>query len=353
LPLLRASAFGRSYVDLELAFAMFVVAAGLALWVDRPQRERRSLAELLAVSGALAAAGASLLIPSIAGHAGQTSPRGVAVPFDWIHLAAGSLWVGGLIGLLVLWRSLPAPRRVAGLVVCVPRFSNTAFVSVMALIGAGTVGAVLHLPTLASLWETSYGQTLLVKIALLGGAMLLAAVNLLRNKPQLAAFNERPELGPAAAALLRKLVAGEVLLVAGAVLGSAVLTSLAPPPKALASTGNATVHVGPGPVTEVVERNGYRLEFHLSPNRAAVPNSFAVGITRGGRPVRGADVTTTFSSLDMEMGRQGYNLRETAPGLYVRSAPALVMVGRWGLTFEIVPPGKEPFTVVLVDRANG
>ena len=86
-------------------------------------------------------------------------------------MAAGSLWVGGLIGLLVLWRSLPVARRVAGLAVCVPRFSNVAFVSVLALIGSGIGASLLHLPTLASLWKTSYGQALLVKIALLcGGA---------------------------------------------------------------------------------------------------------------------------------------------------------------------------------------
>jgi copper transport protein len=353
VPLMRSSAFGRGYLDLELAFALFVVAAALAIWVDRPERERRSVAELLSVTGASAAAGASLLIPSVSGHAGQTSPRGLAVGFDWLHLAAGSLWVGGLIGLLVLWRSFPVAQRVAGLVVCVPRFSNAAFVSVLVLIGGGTGGAVLHLPTFPSLWDTSYGQTLLVKIGLLAGAMLLAAVNLLRTKPRFDACRDRPELGPGAASLLRRLVAGEVLLVAGAVLGSAVLASLPPPAKALAAAGKASARVGPGAVREVVEKNGYRLAFHVSPNRAAVPNSFAVRITRGGNPVRGADVTTTFAMLDMEMGEQAYNLRETAPGLYERSAPALVMVGHWGLSFEVTPPGALPFTVVLVDRATG
>ena len=106
-------------------------------------------------------------------------------------------------------------------------------------------------------------------------------------------------------------------------------------------------------MTEVVEKNGYRLEFRVSPNRAAVPNAFAVRITRNGRPVRGADVTTTFAMLDMEMGQQAYNLPETSPGLYERSAPALVMVGHWGLSFEVTPPGRAPFTVSLVDRAGG
>jgi copper transport protein len=353
VPLMRSSAFGRGYLDLELAFALFVVAATVAIWVDRPDREQRSVAELLALTGAFAAAAASLLIPSVSGHAGQTSPRGVAVAFDWLHLIAGSVWVGGLIGLLVLWRSFPVAQRVAGLVVCVPRFSNVAFVAVLALIAGGTAGAVLHLPTFSSLWRTSYGQTLMVKIALLAAAMLLAAVNLLRTKPRLAASRDRPELGPGAASMLRRLVAGEVLLVVGAVLGSAVLASLPPPAKALGSIGKPSARVGPGPVTEVVQKDGYRLEFRVSPNRAAVPNSFEVKITRGGRPVRGADVTTTFAMLDMEMGQQASNLQEIAPGVYRRSLPALVMVGHWGLSFEIAPPGAQPFTVVLVDRAAG
>jgi copper transport protein len=55
----------------------------------------------------------------------------------------------------------------------------------------------------------------------------------------------------------------------------------------------------------------------------------------------------------MEMGVQTYQLREVSPGLYQRDAPALVMVGHWSLSFEITPPHQAPFTVLLVDRANG
>ena len=61
----------------------------------------------------------------------------------------------------------------------------------------------------------------------------------------------------------------------------------------------------------------------------------------------------TFAMLDMEMGQISYHLPETAPGVYGRSEPALVMVGHWGLTFEVRPPGAEPFTVLVVDRAGG
>jgi copper transport protein len=353
VPLMRVSAFGRGYLDLELCFGLFVLASAIAIWVDRPERERRAVAELLALTGALAAAAATLVIPGISGHAGQTSPRGLSIAFDWLHLIAGSIWVGGLFGLLVLWRSLPAARRVAGLIVCVPRFSAVAFVSVVALIGSGIGSAIQHLPTLASLWDTSYGKALLLKIALLAAAMLLAAVNLLRTKPRFAASEQRPELGPPTASLLHRLVAGESLLVAGAVLGAAILSSLPPPAKALAEAGGAVAHVGPGPVKKVVTKDGYRLEFKVAPNRAAVPNDFAVRIERGGKPVKGAEVTASFAMLDMEMGQQAYRLAEQGPGLYSHSAPALVMVGHWGLRFEILPPHGRPFSVVLVDRASG
>jgi copper transport protein len=352
-PLLSVSAFGRGFLVLELCLGLFVAAALVALWVDRPERGRRSISELFAGAGAWTAAGAVLLVPGAAGHAAQTSPRGWALLFDWLHMAAGSVWVGGLVGLLVLWRSLPAARRVAGLAFCVPRFSATAVGSVLVLIGSGIGASLLHLPTLASLWGTSYGQALLVKIGLLALALLLAAVNLLRTRPRLAACAQRPELGPATASLLRRLVAGEVALVAGAVLAAAVLTSLAPPSKALAETGKAAAHIGPGPAHAVVSRNGYRLEFRVDPNRAAVPTDFSVDVTRGGKPVSGLEVTTSFIMLDMEMGQQAYRLAEVAPGTYRHSAPALVMVGHWGLDFQLAPPRGEPFDVLLVDRATG
>jgi copper transport protein len=353
LPLLRDSAFGRGYLDLELIVGLFVLAAALALLVDRPERAQRSIAELLSAAGALLAAAATLLVPGLSGHAGQTSPRGLSVALDWLHLAAGSLWVGGLIGLLVLWWSLPVARRVAGLMVCVPRFSNTAFASVLLLIGSGVGASIIHLPTFSSLWQTSYGQALLVKIGLLGVALMLGAVNLLRTRPRLAASGDRPELGTGAASLLRRLVSGETLLLAAAIVAAAVLSSLPPPAKALAVAGSAIARVGPGPVTEVVNKNGYRIELRVTPNRAAAPNTFALRITKDSVPVRHSNVIAGFAMLDMEMGTQTHVLPERAPGLYELSTPALVMVGHWGLSFEITPPGKPPFTVVFVDRTTG
>jgi copper transport protein len=349
VPLWRVTAFGRGYVDIEICFALFCAAAAVALWTDRPEREHRPTAAVLALSGALVAAAATLVLPGTVGHAGQTSPRGVAVLLDWLHLLSGSVWVGGLIGLLVLWRSLPVAKRTAGLVVCVPRFSNTAFVSVMVLLGTAVGASVLHLPVLSALWLTSYGKVILIKAGILLAAMALASVNLLRTKPGLS----RAEVSEASARLLSRLVAGEAVLVAGAILAAAILSSLAPPPPAFAEEGSALARVGPGKVAASVTRAGYTLQVLVNPNKAAGPNSFGLRLTRGGKPVTGANVTLSFAMLDMEMPTQEYQLAETSPGIYTRKAPALVMVGHWALSFSITPKGGQPFTALVVDRAGG
>ena len=221
-----------------MVLGLLAVAAAVALWLDRADRAERSVAAILALIGSIAAAAAALLVPGAAGHAAQTSPRALALALDWLHLAAGSVWIGGLLGLVVLWGSLPPDRRLAGLVVCVPRFSAAALVSVVVLVGSGIGAAIIHLPTLASLWQTSYGKSLLVKVALLVLATPLAAVNLTRTRPRL----QVAELAPRATVMLRRLVGGEVLLLVGALFAAGVLSSLPPPATALAAVGAANAH---------------------------------------------------------------------------------------------------------------
>jgi copper transport protein len=102
----------------------------------------------------------------------------------------------------------------------------------------------------------------------------------------------------------------------------------------------------------VVKKNGYTLKVRVAPNRAAIQNMFAVEVTKDGKPVTGADVVLDFDMLDMQMQQQSYKLAETRPGVYVRSAPALVMVGHWGLGFTVTPPGGEPIEALVVDRAR-
>jgi copper transport protein len=336
LPLLDGTEFGKGFLMLELCFALFVAAAAIAIWLDDPQRPRRTIADLLATTGALLAAAGVLFIPGTSGHPGTAEPRGLAILLDAVHLGAGSIWLGGLIGLVILWRTKQLP-------VAFRRFSSVALWAVGVLVATGIWASIVHLPTLASLWETGYGQWLLVKIALLVLALLLAAVNLLRTKTRLLDGQRQPV----------RFVGGEVVLIAGAVFAAAIVTSLAPPAKAIAEIGKPVAEVGPGPVSKTVKRNGYELTFGIAPNRAATQNQVEVVVRKDGKPVTGAAVTETFAMLDMEMGRQEYELTETAPGTYGRETSALVMAGRWGLTVRVQPPGAEPFTVTILDHADG
>ena len=198
-----------------------------------------------------------------------------------------------------------------------PRFPALVF-----LLASGVGATVIHMPILAALWETSYGKTILVKIGLLAAAMLLGAVNLLRSKPRLVAARDA-DAGRPAAALLRRTISGETLLLTAAVFAAALLSSLAPPAAALAKEGSALAKVGPGPVGTVVHRGPYTLRVLVHPNKAVVPNSFALALTKNGKPVRRADVTLTLSMLDMQMANQELQLTETRPGIYARPAPAL------------------------------
>ncbi len=353
VPLFRVTAFGRAYVDMIVCFGLFCIASWITLWLDRPERRRRPIVALVSVTGAVLSAAAVLAVPGAAGHAGQTSPRGLSLFLDWLHLASGSVWIGGLIGLLVLWFTLSPARRVAGLSVCVPRFSNVALPSVLALLATGIGATIIHMPTVDALWKTGYGQAIIVKIAILTAAIGLASINRLRSKPRLIAARGDPEQGAPAARLLRRTLAGEAFLVAGAVFAAALLSSLAPPPPAFAEQDAAIASVGPGVVARSVERAGYKLEVLVSPNKAAAPDSFGVKITKNGQPLRGADVTLTFNHTEMEMPQQEYQLNETSPGVYSRAAPALVMVGKWALAFNVTPKSGPPFTALILDQADG
>ena len=260
IPLYGVTAFGRAILEMWACFALFSFAGWVSLWLDRPQRQRRSIAGLVSVSGGLLAAAAVLIIPGTAGLAAQTSPRGWTLSFDWLHLAAGSVWLGGLTGLLVLWFSLSLRDRVPALSVCVPRFSAVAVGAVLVLGASGIGEAIDHLPTLNALWLTSYGKAILVKTGLFLGALLIASGNLLRSRPGLIAAPTRPDLGDRAARLLRRLVSGETFLVLGIVFAAAVLSSLAPPPPAFALQSSALAKVGPGTVVRDGQPRGYQLK---------------------------------------------------------------------------------------------
>ncbi len=143
------------------ALILALLAAAAATLVSRRGRP-------LAVPALLAAA----VVSAARGHSG-TSGQWWAVPADALHLAAAAVWIGALVHLVRVVYAAPEERRET-LGYGVRRYASLAIVTVLVAIAAGLVTALAQFGSLDELTETSYGQTLLVKGALIGVALAVA-----------------------------------------------------------------------------------------------------------------------------------------------------------------------------------
>jgi copper resistance protein D len=173
-----------------------------------------------------------------AGHAGAiaSSTGPLALLGDIGHLLATALWPGGLVPLLfVLYRERRAAdtgsRRFVAEIV--RRFSALSLVVVALLAATGILNARFIVGSLRGLFETYYGQLLLVKITLFLLMIGFGAWNLLVLKPGLirlaVAENKGGALTPRLVESLIRNVACETLLAAGIILVVGHL-GVTPPP---------------------------------------------------------------------------------------------------------------------------
>lgn len=169
---------------------------------------------------ALAAAVAAAASFALTGHTVSLPPGRLPQIAVALHLVALAYWVGALIPLAQLSRGNDLTRvaRVAA------RFGTVALIAVGVLATAGLflIWALLDLPE--GLVASSYGQLMLVKLALVSLLLTLAAINKLRLTPRI-------EAGESAAAVsLRRSIAAEIALVVLIALTTAMFTTLTGPP---------------------------------------------------------------------------------------------------------------------------
>ncbi|HEU4908990.1 MAG TPA: copper resistance protein CopC [Propionibacteriaceae bacterium] len=88
---------------------------------------------------------------------------------DTVHALTAGIWVGGLVAIAALGRAVE-PRGMH-------KFSTVAMASVLTLIATGTLNALRHLSAVDQLWQTRYGFTLLIKLALVAGTIAIAAIS--------------------------------------------------------------------------------------------------------------------------------------------------------------------------------
>jgi copper transport protein len=120
--------------------------------------------------GAVAVGFGLLRTTGMASHAADAAHAGWSAVADLVHLAGMSAWVGGLV---VLLAAVLPRRQPAELAAVVPRYSRLELTSVSAIVAAGSFLAWQLVGSLGGLLHTSYGRTLLVKLAVF--ALVLGA----------------------------------------------------------------------------------------------------------------------------------------------------------------------------------
>jgi copper transport protein len=217
--LLSLSALGPPLADL-LGRGRFA-----AIWWPRFGLEVVSLAlivvgglEGLASDMALAMVPAILLTSSLTSH-GAALPviPGAGIVLDWLHLLSGVVWIGGLASLaLVLvptMRAVPARSGLAA--AAVARFSRLALVAAGVVAVSGSLQAVLEIGSWQALTGTTYGQVVLLKVALVAGMLGLAISNQRHAKYRLEHARAKTWF---ARGVRAELLVGLVVLAAAAVL---------------------------------------------------------------------------------------------------------------------------------------
>ncbi|HEV8425459.1 MAG TPA: copper resistance protein CopC [Actinomycetes bacterium] len=268
-----------------------------------------------------AAAGITMLLHVLAGHAAGPSPlRAVNLFVQWLHVLAVGAWVGGLVWLLAGLRGRERPERVAAVV----RFSRLA-APVLGLVAVTGLSRALHLAGgWQGLLDTSYGRYLDLKVALFGGLVALGALNRYQVVRALVAGVDR--IGD-----LRRNVRGEVVLAACVLAVTAVLSQL-PPGEFVVGRAAAKP---PPPAGVQVEGSDFatsvRLALTVSPGRAG-PNSFAAKVTDydSGEDWPATRVVLRFTSRDRpDIGGATLDLAKAGDGLWRGQGSELSIEGQW------------------------
>jgi copper transport protein len=128
--------------------------------------------------------------PALAGHA-AASPRFTALMIvtDFLHVLGGASWLGSLFAVVVigipLSLTLDGVERWSAVASLVNSFSPLALVSAAVVIVSGITASWVHLEYLSALWQTEYGEVLLLKLLLVAITLTVGAYNFRRVQPRL------------------------------------------------------------------------------------------------------------------------------------------------------------------------
>jgi copper transport protein len=337
--------------------------------------------QLAAFYGLLLAAGAFVLF----GHALTSPERWLSIPADVVHVVFVAMWAGGLVGLVTVLRSRTGAARRAGelptgiawstgpgplerpagsglasasgaaptalledTAAVVGRFSTMAGISFAGIILAGTLLAVAEVGSVANLFETGYGQLLLVKIALVGLLLFLAGYNRYLLLPGLssASASSRPDV---VARGWQRMVATVRLEALGmvAVLGVTALLANGTP-------SNGATAPPPVPFAQTQPFVGGHVTLHITPNQALV-NDWTVQFSgSGGAPQDLAESVSIYLVLPSQnVGPIEQDMKKVGVGRFVLvNSPNPPIVGKWQIVLQVQVSAFSQPDVSFVDTVQ-
>jgi copper transport protein len=310
--------------------ALALARLGLAFcaaWLILPAENRWNRWAALLACLALA------LTLSLESHAADEAAPFLPVLVDWVHLAAVSIWVGGLYHFLAgLWstRALPVEERTRFNAHLIPHFSSLALVSVGSLALTGLYSAILRVGTFQTLFSTTYGQALIVKIALALPMIALGAVNLLHTSPRMRRAANEPGGSPRLLARFQKLVTGEVIIGTLILIWVGLFTSLPPAQLSAAPTG----------FQQTTNIDDLSVSLNIAPARVGV-NTFTVMLLSNGQHVNDAkEVDLEFNSVSGRVPSSKAQMVALGPGMYNLKGSYLGTPDQWQIQVVTIRPNK-------------
>lgn len=354
MPSLKALLFGTRYGEASVARWLLVVAS---LWavdaigrapavapalVPRPSRHalgivaggprRRSMLSRGAwLRICILLAVALLAATAAAGPYGALGPAASLI--DTLHLGATALWLGGAMALALIVAPfimiVERERRPMALVSLLNRYSPLALLSVLVLVLTGW-WELRQSPRALGILSASVDRALTLKLLLYVVLLIVSGWSAMVLRPRLRRLAPRLRRDDrVAGAADRALAAAQSLLWVDAALAAAVLLLVA------ADTISPVRAAAAAPNMLSARSGSITMTLRAVPD-AAGANSFDLYLTNNGRPLMGADVALTATSMGRHAVSLPPMLAEDLGGGHYRAHGVLTTGGRWRLHMSLL-----------------
>lgn len=335
--------FGRVWLARLVLLVVMALLLRLAL-----RKGPRSRGEVVAVTIV-----GILLACTVAASGHASAGRWVPLAFvvDVAHVLAMSLWVGGLLALVLARHDDVAYPEVT------ERFSGVALASVVVIVVTGVVQTIRQVDPLSALWDSTYGAVLIAKVVAFVVILVIASWSRRLVHGRLLSFSTVPRLDDgeetdhaevdpltdadgAVSTLVRdetttttrvhphrltRAVVGEIVFAAIVLAFTAVLVNTSPPHSVQ----------GPQPVNGTIGTGATQLETYFGPAEVGKPNDLHVtAVGRNGLPRAVVDMSAVIS-----------NPGKDVPDIKIPLHPYPGATGHYTAGGIQVPPGDWKLTV--------